>query len=85
MAVATRLFTRASGPTLDGNVRIPSKFFIIAGAFALGQVLNFGSRAYVADCYRHLRPLNGATPVCNELSVPPLPPDPLRADLKVLA
>ena len=51
MARATCLITRASGAALDGGVRFLGEFFVMAGAFALGQVLNFGSLAYVADCY----------------------------------
>jgi hypothetical protein len=40
--------------TLDGGVRFPGEFFIIAGAFAPGQVLNFGSLAYIINCYGEL-------------------------------
>jgi hypothetical protein len=49
VARATRLIVRASDATLDGCIRFPGKFFITTGGFALGQVLNFGSLAYVAD------------------------------------
>jgi hypothetical protein len=51
VAGATCLVTRASGAALDGGVRFPDEFFITADAFVTGQVLNFGSLAYVADCY----------------------------------
>jgi hypothetical protein len=85
VARATRLVARASETTPDGDVRFPSEFFIIAGAFALGQVLNFGSLAYIADCYEELCPLNGATPVGNELQVSSPPLGLLGGDLKVLA
>jgi hypothetical protein len=67
VARATRLVARASGTTPDGDVCFPGEFFVIGGAFALGQVLNFGSLAYITDCYGELCPLNGATPVGNEL------------------
>jgi hypothetical protein len=50
VAGATRIIAGASGTTLDGRVHFPGEFFIIAGAFALGQVLNFQSLAYIADC-----------------------------------
>jgi hypothetical protein len=82
---ATCLIAGASGTTLDSGVRFPGEFFIIAGAFALGQVLNFGSLAYVSDCYDEFRPLNGATPTGNELSALPPLPGLLGADPKVLA
>ena len=62
MAGATHVITGASGTTLDGGVHFPSKFFIIADAFALGHVLNFEFLAYIADCYGKLRLLNGAAP-----------------------
>ena len=71
MARASCLVAGASGTAPDGGVRFPGKFFIIAGAFALGQVLNFGSLAYVADSYGELRPLDGAMPVSNELPASP--------------
>jgi hypothetical protein len=85
VARATRLVAKASGTTPDGDVRFPSEFFIITGAFALGQVLNFGSLAYIADCYGELCPLNGAAPVGNELQVPSPPLGLLGGDLEVLA
>ena len=54
VAGATRLIAIASGTAPDGGVYFPGEFFIIAGAFAPGQVLNFGSLAYVIDCYGEL-------------------------------
>ena len=58
---------------------------MMADAFTPGQVLKFGSLAYVADYYDELRPLDGAVPASNEL--PTLPPllRLLGVDLKVLA
>ena len=85
MAGATHLIIGASDTTLDGGVRFPSEFFIIADAFAPGQVLNFGSLAYVIDCYGKLCPLNRVMLVDNELSTSPPPLGLLGADLKVLA
>ena len=85
MAGATRLIVGASGTTPDGGVCFPDKFFIIASAFARGQVLIFGSLAYVTDCYNEFRSLNGAASAGNELLAPPPPPGLLGVDLKVLA
>ena len=85
VAGATRLVTGASGTALDGGVRFPDEFFITASAFALGQVLNFGSLAYVADCYSKLHLLIGATPTGNKLPAPPPPLGLIRANLEVLA
>jgi hypothetical protein len=65
VAGATRLIARASGTTLDGGVRFPGEFFIIAGTNTLGQVLNFGSLAYVTNCYGEFYPLDGVAPVGN--------------------
>ena len=72
VARATCLFTGASGTAPDGGVRFPSEFSVTTGTFALGQVLNFGTLTYVADCYGELCLLNGAVPVGNELPMPPL-------------
>jgi hypothetical protein len=68
-----------------GGVCFPSEFSITASAFSLGQVLNFGSLAYIADCYGELHPLKEVAPVDSEslASSPPL--SPLGADLEVLA
>ena len=85
MAGATRLVAGASGTTPNGGVCFPGEFFIIAVAFSLGQDLNFGRLAYIADCYGELRPLDEATLVSNELLVSPPPPGLLGANLKVLA
>jgi hypothetical protein len=57
----------------------------VAGTFTPGQVLNFGSLAYIADCYGELRPLHGAALVGNKRSVPPPPLGLLGANLEVLA
>jgi hypothetical protein len=85
VAEATRLIIGASGTALDGGVHFPGEFSVMADAFAPGQVLNFGSLAYITDYYGELRPLHGVAPVSNEpLASPPL----LRllgADLEVLA
>ena len=59
----TCLISGVSGATLDSGVRFPGEFSITAGAFALGQVLNFGSLAYIADYYGELCPLHGTAPV----------------------
>ena len=85
VAGATRLVAGASGTTPDGSVRFPGEFSVLADAFAPGQVLNFGSLAYIVDCYDELRPLHGATPVGNEPPVPPPPLGLLGAHLEVLA
>jgi hypothetical protein len=63
VAGATRLVAGASGVTPDGGVRFPGKFFVMAGAFTLGQVLNFGSLAYVDDRYGKHHPRSEAAPV----------------------
>jgi hypothetical protein len=62
VAEATCLIARASSTTPDGGVRFRGEFYIIAGTFTLGQVLNFGNLAYVADCYNKLCPLDRAVP-----------------------
>jgi hypothetical protein len=85
MVVATRLIAGASSTTPDGDVCFPDEFSIVVGAFALGQVLNFGRLAYIADSYDELHPLHGAALAGNEPSVPPPPPGLLGADLEVLA
>ena len=85
MAEASRLVTGASGAALDGNVRIPGDFSVTPGAFALGQVLNFGSLAYIINYHGELCSLNGAAPAGNELPTPPPLPGLLGVDLEVLA
>jgi hypothetical protein len=85
VARATRLVAKTSGTTPDSGVRFPGEFFVMADAFALGQIFKFGSLAYVADCYGELCPLHGAASVGNEpLALPP-PPGLLGANLEVLA
>ena len=66
-------------------VEFPGEFSITAGAFALGQVLNFGSLAYVADCYNELRQLHGAALASTEPPTSPTLLGLLGADLEVLA
>ena len=85
MAGATCLVARASGTAPDGGVRFPGEFSITAGTFALGQVLNFGSLAYVAYCYDELRPLHGAAPVGTEPPASPTMLGLLGPYIKILA
>ena len=85
MAGATHLITGAIGTALDNGAHFPGEFSVTVGAFARGQVLNFGSLAYVADCYDELRPLHQATPMGNESTAKPPPPGLLGEDLEVLA
>ena len=66
VARATRLITGASGTAPDSDVCFPGDFSVTADAFALGQVLNFRSLAYVVDFYDALRPLHGAAPAGTE-------------------
>jgi hypothetical protein len=73
-----------AGTTPDGGIRYPSELFVTANAFALGQVLNFGTLAYITDCHSELHPLGRAALTSRELSVPPTLPGLLGADLKVL-
>jgi hypothetical protein len=82
---ATRLIVGASDTTLEGSVCFPSEFFIIVGAFTLGQVLNFGSLAYITDCYGELRPLDRAASAGNEPPASPSLSSLLGVDLKFLA
>ena len=46
---ASCLIVGASGTVLAGSVRFLNEFSIMVSAFAPGQVLNFGSLAYIAD------------------------------------
>jgi len=85
MARATCLIAGVGGTTSDGGVYFPSKLSIMADAFAPSQVLNFGTLAYVADCYNELHLLHGATLAGIEPPTSPPPPGPLRANLEVLA
>jgi hypothetical protein len=63
VARATRLIARASDASPDDGVHFHSEFLVTVIAFTLGQVLNFGSLAYITDCYSELRPLCGTMPV----------------------
>ena len=54
VARATHLIAGASGVAPDGGICFPGKFSIMASAFALDQVLNFGSLAYVTDCLHQI-------------------------------
>jgi hypothetical protein len=86
VAGPTRLITGASSVATDSGVRFPGESSVAVGAFALVQVLNFGSLAYIADFYSELRPLHGAAPAPgNKPPVSPPPPGLLGADLEVLA
>ena len=55
VAGATCLIAKASGTAPDDGVGFSDEIFITTGAFPLGQVLNFESLAYVANCYGELR------------------------------
>jgi hypothetical protein len=57
----------------------------MTNAFASSQVLNFGSLAYVVDCYDELHPLKEAAPTGDEPLTPPSLLGLLGADLEVLA
>jgi hypothetical protein len=57
VAKATRLVTRVGGIALDGDVRFLGKFSVIVGTFAPGQVLIFGTLAYIANSDDELRPI----------------------------
>ena len=69
---ATRLITRASGTAPNGGVCFPGEFSVVAGTFAPGQVLNFGSLAYIADCYGELHSLHEAASTGSEPVAHPL-------------
>jgi hypothetical protein len=62
VAGATHFIAEASDAAPDGGVRFLGESSVVAGAFSLGQGLNFESLAYIADCYGELRPLHGAAP-----------------------
>ena len=66
MAGATHLVTEVSGTNPYCGVHFRDEFFVMAGAFILGQVLNFVSLAYVTNCYGEVHPLQGVAPVDNE-------------------
>jgi hypothetical protein len=84
VARVTRLVAGAGGTAPNDGVLLLNEFTTV-GALAPRQVLNFGSLAYVADCYGELRSLEEATPVDNESLGLSSPPGLLRADLEVLA
>jgi hypothetical protein len=71
VAEATCLVTGAGGAALESSVCLPCDISIVVNAFTPGQVLNFGSLAYVADCYGELHLLKEAEPVGNESGVDP--------------
>ena len=85
VAGATRLIAGAGGTAPNSGVRFPSELSFTAGTFALGQVLNFGTLVYVANCYGKLRPLHGTVPVGNKSPMPPPPPGLLGENLEVLS
>ena len=85
VAGATRFVAGVGDATLDGGVRFPDEFSVMAGAFTPGQVLNFRSLPYVADCYGELHLLNEVPPAGNEPSTLLAPPGLLGVDLEVLA
>jgi hypothetical protein len=62
---ATHLVAGAGGVTLDGGVCLLGEFSITVGAFALGQVLDFGSLD-IADFYGELRLIKRTEPANNE-------------------
>ena len=57
----------------------------MAGTFTMGQVLNFGSLAYITDCYGELHLHHRAVMAGNEPPVSSPLLGPSRADLEVLA
>jgi hypothetical protein len=81
VAGATHHVTGASSTAPDDSVRFPDEFSVTADAYALGQVLNFGSLAYVVDYYGELHLLHGAAMVGNE---PPVLSPPLRPQELIL-
>jgi hypothetical protein len=78
---ATRLVAGAGSAAPEGGVRFFGEVATTAGAFILGQVLNFGSLAYIADCYSKLHPLMETMPADNESLASCPPPGLLGADL----
>ena len=73
MVRATRLVATADSAAPEGDVRFSGEVIVAAGGFVPGQVLNFESLAYIADCYNKLHPLMETVPVDNEslASCPP--------------
>jgi len=85
VARATCLFVIVSGTALDGGIHFPDMFLITVNASTLDHVLNFGSLAYIADCYGEIHSLDGARPMATKYLALPTPSSLLGADLKVLA
>ena len=83
MVRATRRIVGASGTALDGGVHFPGEFFIIVDAFAPGLILNFGSLAYVIDCYDEFCPPMGVAPAGDGSTTLPPPPCPPGVGLPV--
>jgi hypothetical protein len=79
VAGATHLVAGASDISLDGGVRFLGEFSATPGAFASGQVLNFGSLAYIVDCHGKLHLLGGVAPASSKLLAPLIPSSPLGA------
>jgi hypothetical protein len=85
VAGATRLVAGASSVAPNGGIRFPGELSVTTGDFAPGQVLSFGSLAYIADSHGELRPLYGAASAGNEPPASPPSPGLLGADLEILA
>jgi hypothetical protein len=85
MARATHLVVRVGSAALQGGFHFSDEVIISIGAFVLGQVLNFGSLAYVADYYGELQPLKETPSVDNRSLASCHLPSLLGVDLKVLA
>ena len=83
MVGATRLITGASDAAPGGDVRFPGEFSIMTGAYALGQVLCFGSLVYIIGYHGELHLLHRVAPVGSEPLASPPPLGPSRADLEV--
>jgi hypothetical protein len=73
---ATRLVAGVSSIAPDASVHCPSELSVTTGAYAPGQVLHFGSLAYIADCHDELHLLHGATPAGDGPRRRPLRQDP---------
>jgi hypothetical protein len=67
VAKATRLVTGAGGIALDGDVRFLGEFSVVVGTFAPGQVLIFGTLAYIANSDGELCPIYEAALVSSKL------------------
>ena len=85
VARAIHLIIGASDIALDGGVRFSREFSVMVSAFAPGQVLNFGSLAYITDCYGELHLHHRAVMAGNEPPVSSPLLGPSRADLEVQA